>query len=164
MPERFGEEDVIWDWDGEATLVCASVRARGEPTLADVWYWEVPPLGLAVCLDVTELIRRTAVGEAGLCVEYGDAARCTGNVVDEYALEVRGRDSVTDGEPYPLPKEVLSDPLEGDTPVLTTYEGDCALDGTELTRLMARLAAIFTDGCLWRKKIGLLSSGSWPSN
>ena len=63
--------------------------------------------------------------------------------MEEYALGFSGRESVTEGEPNPLPREVLSDPLEGDTPVLITYEGDCALDGTELTLLMARLA---TDG------------------
>lgn len=33
-------------------------------------------------------------------------------------LGFSGRESVTDGELNPLPREVLSDPLEGDTPVL----------------------------------------------
>lgn len=76
-------------------------------------------MGLEVCREVTDPIRRIAVGEAGLC-EYGEAARTAGNVVEEYALGFRGRGSVTDGEPNPLPREVLSDPLEGDTPVLIT--------------------------------------------
>jgi hypothetical protein len=41
-------------------------------------------------------------------------------VVEEYALGFRGLELVTDGEPNPLPREVLSDPIEGDTPVLIT--------------------------------------------
>lgn len=69
---------------------------------------------------MTEPIRRIAVGEVGLCAEYGEAARGAGNVVEEYTLGFSGRESVTDGEPNPLPREVLSDPLEGDTPVLIT--------------------------------------------
>lgn len=120
IPERLGDDDPTWPWDGEATRVCASVRVSGDPTLAEVWYWGVGPLGLAVCREVTDPIRRTAAGEAGLWAEYGDAARWTGNVVEEYALGFSGRESVTDGEPNPVPREVLSDPLEGDTPVLIT--------------------------------------------
>lgn len=76
-----------------------SLSVRGDPTLTAGWYWGIPPLGLVDCLDVTEPTLRTAIGEAGLCVVNGDAARCTGNVVDENTLELRDRDSVTDGEP-----------------------------------------------------------------
>lgn len=69
---------------------------------------------------MTETILFTAVGEVGLCAEKGEAARCVGNVVEEYVLGFSGRVSVMDGEPNPLPREVLSEPLDGDTPVLMT--------------------------------------------
>lgn len=78
----------------------------------------MPLLGFA-CREVSEPTRRTAEGEAGLCPAYGDPARCTGRVVDEYAWEARDLCSATLGEPYPLPRDVRSDPRDGETPVLT---------------------------------------------
>lgn len=82
MPERFGDDDPSCVWVGEATLFCTSARARGEPTRRGVWYRALPPLGLAG-REVTEPTRRTAVGDAGLCAAYGDAARGAGSVVEE---------------------------------------------------------------------------------
>lgn len=119
MPERFGEEDPSCVWDGEPTLVCTSVRARGEPTLPAGGYGAAPPAAFG-CREVSEPTRRTAEGEAGLCRPYGEPARCTGRVLEEYPWEGRGRCSATLGEPYPPPRDVRSEPRDGDTPVLTT--------------------------------------------
>lgn len=78
----------------------------------------MPPPGLA-CREVSEPTRRTAEGEAGLCAPYGEPARCTGRVVDEYACEGRALCSAMPGEPYPLPRDVRSDPRDGDMLVPT---------------------------------------------
>lgn len=142
MPARFGEEDPSCAWAGEPTLVCASARARAEPTL---------PAAALGWRELSEPARRTAAGEAGRGAPYGEPARCTGSVLHEYGCEGRDRCSPTPGEPNPLPRDVRSDPRDGDMLVPTVYEGDCALDGTELTRLITRLAAVLAEGC-WKSK------------
>lgn len=80
----------------------------------------MPPAGLGG-REVREPTRRTAEGEAGLCRAYGEPARCTGSVLEEYPCDGRALCSATPGEPYPEPpRDVRSEPRDGDTPVLTT--------------------------------------------
>lgn len=116
--ERLGDDDFIWFWDGEVIRVCVFVRVSGDFIFVVVWYWGVGLLGLEVCREVIDVIRRIVVGETGFCAEYGEVVRWVGSVVEEYALGFSGRESVIDGELNLLFREVFSDFFEGDTFVL----------------------------------------------
>lgn len=84
------------------------------PVFPSTWYGEVSLLGFTDCLDVRELSRLIAAGEFDFWALKGEPARCEdGSVVVEYRF-VSGLGSVTADEPYPLPREVLKEPREGE--------------------------------------------------
>lgn len=97
---------------GSYSSLCIRLEGQWGPHSGGGLVLEGWSVGIGGLPEVTDPIRRTADGEAGLCAEYGEAARWAGNVVEEYALGFSGRESVTEGEPNPLPREVLSDPLK----------------------------------------------------
>lgn len=153
-----GDGDPVWPWGEVFTFVCTAVKARGEPILREdpkVWYGEVALLELVSCL-VTEPIRLMVAGDVDRWAVRGEPALWAGNVEDKYTVELLDRGSVNTGEPQALPSEVLRDPLEGDTPV--PYDGDCVLDGTELTLLIALfvVTATFIGPCLTKDDTKLL--------